>query len=305
MLVVIAATGTLTYAPLQLAPVNTCIVGNIQDRLAARVPPDIKDIYLDARKIQFGFGSAAVGGWESLGEGVVIGGRVWLRTTHTASPHYYALVSNRYFQSNAFVYVPPDIESKIELNLVSGASFTQIWQQLAVRYPDGVTFAGYVKMKNMNAIAIAKPPITHAAIPENVPYYYTRPMESYEDVWTYVVGIHIGQLPRFNRQRRALYTRAISAGNGNSTGFGYAHVLRLKGLPFNRQTPPESVQLVSIGQLVDTSSVLEGRLQLYPIHNMAACSDALYPSTSVTVAPPLKISGAITHTTARVVSFAR
>jgi hypothetical protein len=247
----------------------------------------MKDVYFDARKMRCGIGTGAVGGWESLGEAAVIGDRVWLRTTHKASPRYYRLVNNRYFQTSAFVYVPMGVSPARELRLTKEVALQKVWQQLAADYPNGVMVSGYVKMKQLNLIAIAEAPIASLVINKNVPYYYTRPMESFRDTWAFVVGISINKFPRFDGAQRRLYERiAPLVNNGVHPEWrGYAHALRLKTSPEKTGFTQVTNDSATIGQLIDTSLIEEGVLQLFPIRRIEACTEAHYSNTPVTVTP--------------------
>ena len=77
---VLITASVLAYSPLQPVPISTCVAGDIRARMEARVPDAMKDVYFDARKIRFGIGAGAVGGWESLGEAAVIGNGQWVDT---------------------------------------------------------------------------------------------------------------------------------------------------------------------------------------------------------------------------------
>ncbi len=250
----------------------------MQARWQARVPDHLEAVYFDAQKMQMGLGAAAVGGWESLGDALVVGGRVWLRTTHPSSPRYYRLVSNRYFQSNAFVYVPKGRANENAWHPEPGMTFAQAWKALAGKYPRGVVAAGYVRARELRTIAISHPATNQLPISKNAARYYTHPMESVPDAWAYVVGV-IARGARTSRGRDGV-TWAWVPPFANPYVVSYAHALRLQVPPKNMFTPPRPDNITAVGQLVGDTIIAEGALMLYPVTRAAVCTDAVYPTSA-------------------------
>ncbi len=248
----------------------TCVAGSAQSRAEGVVPAALSNRYLDAQRILFGLGDGAVGGWASLGDAVVAGGRVWLRTTYSISPNYYQLVDNRYFQTSFLAYVPAGALPSTTFVIPPGEPMYQLWQQLARRYPHGVMVEGYAKMRMLHTIAIAQPPLSGLPIAKHTPFYYTQPMESTDDAWVYLIGI-AARLSRthwwINTQAlRQIVPRAQMRGAD-----GLADVLQLRARPATTDSPPDPNSVLSVGQLVGYSTVARGRLRIYPIHRVADC----------------------------------
>jgi len=276
ILFAIGIAAAVMFGPGLVGQVSTCVIGDMSGRAQAVVPHALQGLYLDAQQMQFGLGSGAIGGWEGLGDALAVNGLAWVRTTNPQSPRYHETVSNRYFQSNAFVYVPPERSTDISWKATKETAISKVWEELAAEYPDGVMLAGYVRFSQLHVIAIAKPATDGKSVTKNATYYYTRPMESAQDAWTYVVGVAGGK-PSTVRPDHAALTRLLPpASNRASQGRGLAHVLLLKSTPENFQLPPARESVVAVGQLVTNSVVVQGELRLYPISHASECDSAIH-----------------------------
>ena len=271
----IGLAGAIIFGPLWWRPAVPCVAGDLTARAQARVPDKLREIYLDAHNMQIGFGSAAIGGWEGLGDAIAVGGLAWVRTTRTDSPKYFATVSNRYFQSNGFAYLPHDRGNESSFRFEQPATLAQLWESLARQYPEGVMFSGYVRVAPLRLIAIARPAIDGRAVFKNAAYYYTRPMESAQEAWVYVVGIGTARstISRIGRAWLASLLRSRADTTGN--GAGLAHALWLKSAPVDVLSPPTREHVIAVGQLVaDETMIAEGELKLYPVTRAGGCGNA-------------------------------
>ena len=270
----IGIAGAVIFGPLWWRAATPCVAGNLLARAQARIPDNVKEIYLDAGHMQFGMGSAAIGGWEGLGDALAVGGLVWVRTTRADSAKYFATVSNRYFQSSGFVYIPPDREHESSLRLEPTTPLSQVWETLANKYPQGVMFSGYVRLAPLRLIAIARPAIDERPVLQNAPAYYTRPMESAQEAWAYVVGIATTKSTA-SRSDRAWLSSLLAAHPGRAgNSMGLAHALWLKSVPADRQRPPARENVQAVGQLVvEMTKVVEGELRLFPVTRAGNCGD--------------------------------
>jgi hypothetical protein len=276
ILLAIGITAAVIYGPALVGQVSTCVVGDMSGRAQAVVPNSMKSLYLDAQQMQFGLGSGAIGGWEGLGDALAVNGLVWVRTTNTQSPRYHETVSNRYFQSNAFVYVPPGQATEISWKAKKEIATGKVWEELAAEYPDGVMLAGYVRFSQLHMIAIAKPATDGKSVTKNATHYYTRPMESVRDAWAYVVGV-AGNKPSTVRPDHAAIMRLLPPASSRAgQGRGLAHVLLLKSTPENFQLPPARENVMAVGQLVTNSVMAQGELKLYPISHASECDNAIH-----------------------------
>ncbi len=271
VLLAVGACAAVIFGPLWWRPVNPCVAGDLAARAQARVPAAVRDIYLDAEKMQFGMGSAAIGGWEGLGDAVAAGGAVWVRTTNARSPNYYATVQNRYFQSNGFVYVAPGRVSESAWRAQQPTTLAQLWETLAKKYPGGVMFAGYARLAPLRLIAIAHPAIDGRPVLKYAPYYYTRPMGSAPQAWAYVVGIAAAN-PATSRPDRAWLSSLLAVHPGRrGNGAGIAYALRLESAPRDFQAPPGRGDVNQVGQLVPDAAIAQGELKLYPVTRAGGC----------------------------------
>lgn len=252
-------------------PVNPCVIGDLSARAQARVPDSLKEIYFDAHSMQVGLGSAAVGGWEGLGDAVAVDGSVWIRNTNNRSPKYYAAVSNRYFQSNGFVFVPPGIGSEQRWHVSSPTSLAQLQESLAKQDPGGVIFAGYVRLAPLRLIAISRPAIDGRALSKNAPYYYTRPMQSAPAAWAYLVGVAAAKASLKRADHSWLSSMLIATPSHQETGVGLVYGLWLNAAPVDLLSPPRRDNVQAVGQLIAESELVEGELTLYPVTRAGAC----------------------------------
>ncbi len=272
ILIALGVFAAVIFGPPWWRPVNPCVIGDMSARAQAQVPATLKEIYFDAQNMQFGLGSAAVGGWEGLGDAVAVDGSVWIRNTNNRSPKYYATVSNRYFQSNGFVFVPPGIESQQRWRVASPTSLAQFREALAKKNPAGVIFAGYVRLAPLQLIAIAHPAIDGRPVSKNAPYYYTRPMQSSPEAWAYVVGVAAANTYMKNADHAWLSSMLIAPPSRQDAGAGLVHGLWLKSAPDDPHSPPRRDNVLAVGQLMAEAAIVEGELTLYPATRAGGCN---------------------------------
>lgn len=266
LLTAVAAVVAAFFLPALLAPSTACTVGNMANRLQARVPDDLKLLYFDAASVRVGLGNGAIGGWNSLGDAVALDGQLWLRTTHRDSPHYFSLVRNRYFQTNAFVATTLDARPMTEVTLDVKKTAKALLADLAAQHPRGVLAAGYLKFRVLQTIALSKAPIDGGALLKQAASYYTRPMESARDVWTYAV------LLAGKADKKSLKPMLEGARDN-----GYFFALALHGAPGNVRKPPLGSEAVNLGEVVGLSEVAEGHLELFALEKISTCAGVTKP----------------------------
>jgi hypothetical protein len=250
---------------------GVCVVGDVRARLAARVPDPLRTVWLDAEQIGAGLGSAAIGGWEGLGDALVVSGQAYVASTRNDTPVYQNLVHDRRFQSSNLVYVPSAARARDLVRVEPGLSLDALWRQLAARYPGGVLVAGTVQWQRLQRYAMTRPPIDGLSIFEHTTHYYTQPMETLSGVWTYLVGIaaHPRAMPTGNR----LYVKLFARRPDGSLDLP-AHVLVLKAMPAEPTRAPTAEETVSVGRAASSSLLAGGLLALYPLEDVTACEDA-------------------------------
>lgn len=256
-------------------PGFTCVTGDMRARYEARIPVELEETYLDAERMNVGLGAAAVGGWDGLGDALAIGGRVFVRHTHRASPRYYHLVVNRYFQSNAFVYVPTQRRADTHYRIAADTRMDQILDELAQAYPEGVIAAGAVRLTPFRSIAMSAPAITGEPITQRAVRYYTRPLEAAVESWAYVVLVAA-------RNDDAQLAALLPPPAGRTIPAGQALALRLASAPSTLDPATLAHNAVSVGQLLKDAVVAQGELALYPIAHAQRC----VPAANVTSLPP-------------------
>lgn len=259
-LLAVAAATTIIFGPVLWRPVGTCVVGSAEARYAARVPAALENRFLDAGAMHLGFGAVAMGDWRSLGEGVAVNGRAYLRSTHPESPNYYQLVHNRYFQSNYFTYLPRGREPA-DRKSVAATDMAHVLTGAAAGYRDGVIVAGNVRFAELRTIAISRAAIDGAPILDHPAAYYTRPMETVRDRWAYVIALAL-------RPDAPGATALLPPATKTP---GIAYVLRLDSAPETPATLPEAAEAVGVGQLVAESTIAEGMLEFFPLGKVGSC----------------------------------
>lgn len=252
-----------------------CVVGDVRVRLAARVPATLRNVQLDAGRIGIGLGTAAVGGWEGLGDALVVSGQAFVSSTRRDTADVQSAVSDRFFQTSHLVYVPPATRARDSLRVKPGTPLDALWRQLAVRYPNGVLVAGTVQWQRLGRYAMTKPPIDGLAIFEHTTHYYTQPMEIHPDAWTYLVGI--AAHPRTMPSGNGLYANLFARRPDGDIDLP-AHVLVLRAMPADPVRTPAAEEAVSVGRAASGSLLAGGMLRLYPLQNIVACEEAFVPA---------------------------
>ncbi len=254
----------------QSAP-GVCVVGDVRVWLAARIPEELRTAQLDARRMQVGVGSAAIEGWEGLGDALVVAGRAFVRTTRRDTARAQALESGRFFQTSNLVYVPLGTQARDTWSVEAGTTLDTLWRQLAARYPDGVLAAGHVHWLQLRHYAIARPAIDGLAILDHATHYYTEPMENSADTWAYLVGV--AAPARLLPSADTRYARLFARRPDGSLDLP-VHVLVLKTSPTDPARAPKIEEAVRVGRAAGGSLLGGGTLALYPLQHLGICQDA-------------------------------
>jgi hypothetical protein len=245
-----------------------CVLGDAQARQAAHIPSELATAYADATQMTVGVGTGAIGNWEGLGEALVLGREVFVRSTDTGSAHYYRLIRARRFQTNSFAFVPPGVAPRERLTLTSGTTAAQLWRELGLRYPGGVLAAGVVQFRRLRTIAISRPAIRGLPIPMNTTHYYTEPMESAENAWGHLVGIAARTTASLPERNDPLFGRLLAQRPDGQLD-SYAEVLVLAGPPGNPDGMGDGIN--NLGRVAGNSIIERGELALYPANSLADC----------------------------------
>lgn len=265
VVVALAAGGVVAWWTITSSqPAGLCVVGDVRAREAAALPDRLRSAWLDAEQMQVGLGSVALDGWESLGDGVVAGGRAWARSTRRNSNDYYRLLRGSHFQSSHFVYVPRGMAEAGRVRVVAGDNMRKLASALLATHGDGVLAAGYLQFRELRTIAIAEPPIAGVSVRQHAARYYRRPMEQAREHWAYVVLV-------------ALPAGSASAGIGarivavRSQLALLAHAVTLREAPPDKSAAPPAQLALSVGEVIWDSLLNEGELALYPVRRIVAC----------------------------------
>lgn len=256
----------------RLAPENPiCVSGDARARNEAFVPAALASRYFDARALDVGFGLAAIGDWQGLGDALVVGGRAYVRTTAPTSPQYYQTVHNPFFLSNFMLRVPAGAVPTQRLSLATTQSLATIFATLAKDMPRGSIVAGYAQAPDLATIALARAPVRALPVSTHAQHYYTEPLERRRDVWIYLAALTPGAPAFWQRGARAHYARAY----GDDRSFAQALVLH--GAPRNLRAPPQPDEVAALGRPLARSVVARAELAVFSLAGVRAC-DAPTPA---------------------------
>lgn len=257
----------------QQPPPGLCVLGDAEAHLAAHIPPELAGAYVDSARFTLGFGSGAIGSWAGLGEALAVDGQVYVRSTDYPTPQYYRVLQARRFQTSAFAYVPHATRAREVLALRQGERFGEAWRELGNRYPDGALIAGFVRFRTLRSIAISRPATNGLPVLLHPAHYYTEPLASADDVWTYVVGVAArGPMPPA-RADEPLFRRLIARGSDGRLDT-YALALQLAVAPGDL-TRVADLQPIGLGRVMGNSLIEQGSVSVYPADRLAPCRDAL------------------------------
>lgn len=250
-------------------PPGLCVLGDVRERQAGRIPAALVEEVFDASAFSLGVGNAASGGWGGLGEALIVGGEAFVRNTAYESPQYYKLQRTPRFQATTLAAVPAGVPPRALLALTPGGSMSDVLQGLARRYPEGVLAAGFVQFEVLRRFAISRPPIHGEPILARPARYYTEPMESGEQVWAYVVALAMGNTPAPDSPAARLLP--LRANRGPES---FAMALALAEPPVLTDETPNRSTLRNLGRVSGGSVVARGELVLYPARPLADCMPA-------------------------------
>lgn len=246
-----------------------CVLGDARERQAGRIPTGLVEETFDAGAFSLGVGNAAIGGWEGLGEALIVGGETFVRNTDFESPQYFQLQRASRFRSSTLAAVSAGVRPRERLALTPGSSMSDVLQSLASRYPEGVLAAGFVQFEVLRRFAISRPPIRGEAILARPARYYTEPMESGEQVWAFVVALAMGNTPVPASPAASLLPLRT---NGAPESFAMA--LALAAPPALTDETPNRSTLRNLGRVSSGSAVARGDLALYPARPLGRCTPA-------------------------------
>lgn len=268
-----AVTGALVTLRHEPPPV-LCSVGDVRAWQAAVVPPALANTRVDAGRFPLGVGVAAAGDWESLGEAVAVHGRVFIRNSDRRAPDYYKLRQARQFYTSAFVYLPVEQPPRARIRLRPGQTFAALWQELGASHPQGALIAGYVRFQNLGTLAISRPAIRGQPLATHSVQYYTEPLETREQIWTYLVGLVAS--PSSGAEDPGLARALARRADGRPDL--HARVLVLATPPPHVRAPLEPEQVITVGRVAGASRVGEGELAIWPAPRVGPCDAALLPA---------------------------
>lgn len=251
-------------------PPGPCVLGDLRTYLAGRIPAGLWVTEFDTTTMAVGLGKAAVGDWRNLGDAVVAGGRLYLRSAAVDTPPHQRLIRTRRFRTSSFAFLPADAAWPDRVTPATGSSMAQLQQQLTGRYPRGVLVAGYLRFRDLQLWAVSRPAIDGVPVAEHVTEYYTEPLRTATDVWAYVVGVSTLQPLPPPQRNDPLYQRLL-APRTDQPEFNMTYALLLAAPPADPTQPPDPLAVLDVGQVTRSSVIDAGELQLHPFTHLGAC----------------------------------
>ncbi len=251
-------------------PPGPCVIGDLRTYLVGRIPAGLWVTEFDTTPMAVGLGKAAVGDWRNLGDAVVAGGRLYLRSAAVDTPPHQRLIRTRRFRTSSFAFLSTGAAWPDRVTPAAGSSMDQLLQQIAGRYPRGVLVAGYLQFHELQLWAVSRPAIDGVPVAEHVTEYYTEPLRTTTDAWAYVVGISARQpLPQPQRNDPA-YQRLL-APRADQPELNVTYALLLAAPPADPTRPPGPLAVLDVGQVTRSSVIDAGELQLHPFTHLSAC----------------------------------
>lgn len=252
-------------------PPGPCVLGDRRAYLAGRIPAGLWSSDVDAAPMTVGLGKAAVGDWRSLGDAVVAGGHLYLRSAAVDTPPHQRLIRARRFRTSSFAFLPADAAWPDRLTPAAGSSMDRLQQRLTERYPRGVLAAGYLRFHELQLWTVSRAAIDGAPVAEHVTEYYTEPLRTAADAWAYVVSLNARQpLPRPQRSD-PLYQRLLAPSTDQNVELAVTYALLLAAPPADPIQPPDPLAVLDVGQVTRSSVIADGVMRLHPFARLSAC----------------------------------
>lgn len=277
-------------------PPSLCLLGDARDYMRGTVSATLAGTEFDASRLTLGLGRAAIGDWNNLGEALLVGGQLCVRSTAAGSRDYYRLVCDHRFRTSAFAFLPPGARPRGIFSVTEPMTLGQLRRQLAGQYPAGVLLAGSLRFATLDTIAVSRPAIRGVSVEHHAVDYYTEPREERRDAWAYVVGVAVRQpLPLEQLDDQSMARLLAPRPGGRSESLVQALVLAATPADGNRLPSPH--EAVALGRVTDESRVVEGAVDLYPLYRLSDCGvsttgepaddplPALIPSAATATAP--------------------
>ena len=261
---------------------SLCLLGDARDYLNGIIAPALRETEFDASALSLGVGRAALGDWGNLGEALLAGGQMYVRSTALGTPGYYRVLHDTRFKTSAFAYLAADTPARAQQTIADSRSLAQWRQALIAQYPGGVLVAGTVRFARLSTIAVSRPAIDGYSPRRRPALFYTEPREDRADVWSYVVGVVVRQ-PLFAGQSDDPMLVRLLAPYAHGRTDNLIHALILDEAPADPRTPPRPEQVVSLGRVTNDSVIAEAWLDVYPLYRLAPCEP---PPADVAAAPP-------------------
>lgn len=261
-----------------------CVLGDLRTYLAGRVPAALAPADFDSTSMAVGFGKAAVGDWQNLGDAVVAAGRLYLHSTAVDTPEYSRLVRATRFRTPSFAFLPAGARWPARLQPPVGIRAGQLVQALAARHPRGVLVAGHLHFQRLELWTVSRPAIHGRALAEHVTAYYTEPLRAATDTWAYVIGIAARQPLPVPQRDDAVYQRLLPPRAGTPELYAL-YALQLASPPADPEQPPDPLAVLDVGQVGRGSVIAAGALQLRPFATLATCDPPLTGRGGTRAAP--------------------
>lgn len=264
-----------TAADTKSAPPPTTLwyVGDVEDVIAGRVPPEAPGRWIDAKSFLLGFESGSPEGIDGLGEFLAVNGTAYAKSTDMMSPNYYKVAHGPRLVTTGAVFLPPDSKPAATIThdeSTAVTTMTALYDELYHAAGNrAYVVAGFVEFDSLETLSVSQAPIYGQDLFKNKASYYQFGPQKRSGALTYLVGCAADftteTATRRDALNRILYHNPYDTGKGLAA---HAHVLVLdesKGNASGAVDPPE---VVDVCHLLSQSVVRSARLDVYPIDRL-------------------------------------
>ncbi len=228
------------------APCQLSSIGSVEDVIAARVPKALENRQFDAKECQCGFELGSPLGIDSLGEAVIVNGRCYATNTKLHSRDYYQTISGRYYYTTGMLLIPKKaMPSHRAYYNGEAMPIQKLYQTIYSTLQQPFAISGFVHAENLNATAIALPPIDGRPIFDNKMDFYSMPNQQLSDTPLFIVSVsadfsHIANETLSQQLSAVLYHSPLDVQSSLVT---HTHGVTLKGdVSSTKQISPELVE---------------------------------------------------------------
>ncbi len=175
-------------------PNQLSYIGSVEDVIAAKINPQLKNKKFHAKDFAYGFEIGSPKDWESLGETVLVNNLCFTQSTDSKSNHFGQAIYGEEFLTSGIFLIPHSAKANFSISFESLnpntlLAFKDFYQNLYQKIQRPFAFISTVQFKNLSCNAIARPPIDGKPIFKNTSEYYFILPWDLSDQAAFMVGV--------------------------------------------------------------------------------------------------------------------